>query len=306
MCETLVCHILCACIEAYASCPMVVGHDETGEIGERFKQPRLGAAIVNVTIEAHARADWLKSEANAASRRGVAEEILGLRRHGACRLGHKVNGEALAVEHTCHCAGGAAGGCTVEIDRGRGGDAAAVGDAQQLEVVVLVKVVARNGLVEAQLQVVAHTQNAVGGLRVAEDTRTAGVLDARLDGRGLADESAAMTAETHGAQVVVLLHGIAFAVEPYVLDAAALDHLLVAAGGSVEGTVSIVGAKVHPTVIALGRELVLQFYVVETTVVHVKVADGDGQVVAHRVLWSKGVHYPVVLRRGKGDVTRYR
>ena len=66
-----------------------------------------------------------------------------------------------------------------------------------------------------------------------------------------------MAAEAHGAQVVVLLDGVALAVEVDVVDAAAGNHSLGAAGGGIDGAVVIVGADGHPLVGALRRQLVL-------------------------------------------------
>ena len=66
-----------------------------------------------------------------------------------------------------------------------------------------------------------------------------------------------MTAEADGAQVVALLYGVAFAIEADILNASTHYHGLGAAGGLVEGAVGIVGAEVHPAVVALSGEFVL-------------------------------------------------
>ena len=128
----------------------------------------------------------------------MAKEFHGATGHGRVGLGHEVDAERLVGQHARHRTGGTTARRAVEVERGAGRDAAAgVGDAQQLEVVVLVEVVSGNGLVEAQLDVVGHAEDAIGRFWLAEDARTARVFDTREHLGRLGDEAAPMAAEAH-------------------------------------------------------------------------------------------------------------
>ena len=92
---------------------------------------------------------------------------------------------------------------TVEVDGRSGGYARSVGVTRELEVVVLIQVVARYRFAEAQHQVVTYAQDGVRGLRCAEQYRRTCILHTADYGRGLAHEARTVAAETYGTQVVL-------------------------------------------------------------------------------------------------------
>ena len=251
-------HLLGAGEKAHFVFVAVDDDHHTAEVGERLHRFRHHMVVVNVEVHTAAVAVGNQAEGDVAARSGVSEEFHLACGDGRIGLGDEVDAERLVGQHACHFARCAAGGRSVEVERGARRDASArVGDAEQLEVVVLVKVVAGNGFIEAQLDVVGHAEDAEGRFGLAEDARRTSVLGTREHRRRLGDEARAVAAEAHGAQVVVLLDGVALAVEVYVVDAAAGNHSLGAAGGGIDGAVVIVGADGHPLVGALRRQLVL-------------------------------------------------
>ena len=153
-------------------------------------------------IEEHAAAIAVghKAEGDTRGGRGVAEELHRLGDGGRIGLGHKVDAERLVGQHTRYGTRGAACGRAVEVERRARRDASArIGNTQQLEVVVFVKVVACNGLVEAELDVVGHAEHTVGRFGLTKDAWTARVLHAAHHLAAATDEARAMTAEADSA-----------------------------------------------------------------------------------------------------------
>ena len=182
------------------------------------------------------------------------------------------------------------------MDSRTGGDTRLVGHALELEVVVLVQVVAGDRLREAQLKVIAYAEYGVGGLRVAEQYRRTRILHTANHGRSFAYEARTVAAEAYGTQVVLLLHRVFLAVEAERSDLAVLDHRLVARSQVVQAVLGVERALVHPHLVALLCELVLELDVVEVLVVDIEARDINRQVVAHRVVRREGVHHPVLPR----------
>ena len=194
--------------------------------------------------------------------------------------------------------------------QGRGQrDAALVRQAQHLEVVHLRQVVAGNLLREGNPDVVADAQNAVRRLRRAEGLRTARVLDAREYVRGVGQVTVAVTTVADGAQVVPLFYGVVLAVEGGIDVAVVLHQFPFTRGQGHQPfallRVRVVGADVHPVLVALRREFILQFDVVEVAEVHVVAVDVYGQVVALSVavVGRFGVYHPLVARGGYVHLT---
>ena len=143
---------------------------------------------------------------------------------------------------------------------------------------------------------IAYSQNRVHRFRFAEHSRRTRVLDARDDRRGLAYKSRSVTAERHCAQVVFLLHGVFLSVETERGDPTILNHGFVTRCFLIERVGSIERAEVHPHLIALGRELVLELNMVEILLVEVKISYFNRQIISRRVARREGIHYPVSTR----------
>ena len=107
-----------------------------------------------------------------------------------------------------------------------------------------------------------------------------------------------MPAEAYGAQIILLLHRIALAVEPYVIDPSAADHGFVAGSQRIEAVVGVITALVHPSVVALCGEFVLELDVVEVLVVDIKSVNHHGHIPSYRILRRQGVLHPTVVRSG--------
>ena len=232
----------------------------------------------------------------------VAEE-----RHVAVRslgIGQQLDGEVLVGEVALHVGSGV--GAAVEVERGALRDFAAVEIARHVEVVHLAQIVAGDVFAEYNLDVVGCRKHAVGRLRVAEGCGAARILHTREDRRGRGDEARAVAAVGHGAEVVELLRGIGLAEEARADVAVCAEHLLRAAGSGVERGVGVVAANVHPVLLGLVGEFVLQFDVVETALVDVILVNAHGQVIASVFLRRLGVHHPLVFRRSDIDFARRR
>ena len=119
--------------------------------------------------------------------------------------------------------------------------------------------------------------------------------------RGASNEAVAVACERHSTEVVLLLHGVAPAVETDVVYLAARDTLLGTRCLLVEAVGDVVGADVHPISIGGGVGLVLQLDMVEAVGVDVEAVDGDGQVVACGVACGLRVKHPLVMRGRHGD-----
>ena len=215
------------------------------------------------------------------------------------RLQHQVEREVLARQ----VAFGEGDGrpLSVELQGGGQRDAALVRQSQHLEVVHIRQVVAGNLFREGNPDVVADAQDAVRRLWSAEGLRTARVLDARDDVRRTGQITVAVAAVADGAQVVPLLHGVFLAIEGGI-DVAVVVHQFALTRNQGHPLpallrVRVEGADVHPVLVALRREFVLQFDVVEVAEVDVVAVDVHGQVVAF-VVERFGVHHPLVARRG--------
>ena len=220
------------------------------------------------------------------------------------RTDHHVDGEGFVGEVTFRLGGSRS--VAIEMQGGSRRHTRLVGDARYLEVVVLVQVVARDGFVEAQLEVVAHAKDAVGRFGFAEDNRRAGVLGAADDGRGLRHIARAVATERDGSQVVTLLHRVTLAVEMERRDTAVLDHGFRTRSEVIEAVLGVERAEVHPVVVGLRGEFVLELDMVEVLVMDVEAVDGNGQVIACGVMRREGVHHPVLSRHGDGHVGRER
>ena len=89
-----------------------------------------------------------------------------------------------------------------------------------------------------------------------------------------------MTTEGYGADVVVLLHGIFFSIEVGIDEAIAFHQFFLARcqchvlPSFIR--VRIVGTYIHPVFVALRRELILQFNMVEVAEVHVEAVNMYG------------------------------
>ena len=119
--------------------------------------------------------------------------------------------------------------------------------------------------------------------------------------RGAGNEAVAVACERHSTEVVLLLHGVAPAVETDVVYLAARDTLLGTRCLLVEAVGDVVGADVHPISIGGGVGLVLQLDMVEAVGMDVEAIDRDGDVVACGVVCRLCVEHPLVMGRGQGD-----
>ena len=175
---------------------------------------------------------------------GVLKELLLLIR--VSRPHEHVERERLAGERAGDLRHGVGVHRAVEVDSRSGGDAGLVGYTLELEVVVLVEVVTCYRLAEPQLEVIAYAEDGIGRLRFAEQYRRTGVFHAADDGRSLGNKARTVAAERYCAQVILLLHRIALAVEAERSDLAVLDHRLVARSQVVQAVVGVERALVHP------------------------------------------------------------
>ena len=178
-----------------------------------------------------------------------------------------------------------------------GRDTRGIGGTYDLEVIILVQVVAGYRFVEAQHQVVAYAQDSIGRLGYAEHTRRTGILHTADHGRRLGDEARTVAAEADSTQVIMLLHRVTLAVEAERRDTAVDDLGLVTRSQVVEAVVGVERTLVDPHILRLGRELVLELDVVEVLMTDIESTDVNRQVVARRIFGREGIHYPVLLGR---------
>ena len=226
----------------------------------------------------------------------VGEEVTGCIRVG--RTNHHIDGErfvgysALYFRLRVRIAG------AVEMQGYAGGDTGFVGITGHLEVIILIEVVTGDGFVEAQLEVVSHAEDSISGFGLTEHTRVARIFDTGQYLGAAGDEARAVTAERYGAQVILLLHRVALAIETEVLDLTVLNHALRAGCQLIEAVLLIVRAEVDPCVVGVGRQFVLQLDMVEVVVVDIKAVNAYRHVVALLVFGREGIHDPFVGRRG--------
>ena len=168
----------------------------------------------------------------------------------------------------------------VEMEGRTGGDADRVGHPTELEVIILVEVVTGDRFVEPQLEVIAHTEDSVHRFGFSEDARRTGVLHTGNDRRGLGDKPCTVSAEGDGTQVVFLLHGIFLTVETEGSNTSVFNHGFVARCSVVERVGSIERTEVHPHLIALRGEFVLELNMVEIILGDVKFSDFNRQIIA--------------------------
>ena len=141
----------------------------------------------------------------------------------------------------------------VELERRSLLQTGLVGLALHIEVGGALQVVVFDILGEVEDDVVAYAQHSVLRVGTAEELRTSRVLHAGEHPRLVGEECTAVSAEQHGPQVVGFLHDGALAEEAGGDVAVLGNHRLRAAGGSIEGGVGIVAAKVRPVVVAACR-----------------------------------------------------
>ena len=192
------------------------------------------------------------------------------------------------------------------MERNTGGDTRLIGIAHNLEVIILVEVVTRDGFVEAQQDLVAYAKDRVGRFGFTEHAWRTGILDTGEHGRSASDKAVAVTAEGYGTQVVFLLHRVTFAVETDVLDTAAANHGLGSRSHLIEAVVRIIRAEVHPCIVRLRGEFVLELDMVKVLVVDIKTIDYNRQIPSCRVLRREGIHDPFVVRHGYIHRTSHR
>ena len=161
----------------------------------------------------------------------------------------------------------------VEMQARTGGYTRGVGHTHDLEIVILVQVVAGYGFVEAQFEVRAYAEDGIGRLRCTKDARGTGIFRAADDRRSLGDEARTVAAEGYGTQVVLLLYRVALAVEAEGHNTAVLNHRLIAGGLLVERFIGIERTLVDPHILRLGGEFVLELDMVEVLMVDIKAAD---------------------------------
>ena len=271
-------HLFCAGKEADGIALVVIDHGDARELAHRLQLLGVNGALVAGEVESPVGCD---AEGGGVVARSVREEDGILVRLG--RLNEHVDADGFVREVTIDLGGGVASVCAVEVQRGACCDAGLVGHALEAEVVVLVQVVAGNRLREAELEVVTHAEDAVRRFGVTEDDRRTRILDAADDGRSLVDEARAVSAEADGTQVVLLLHRVALAVEAEGCDTAVDDLLLAARSLIIEAVAGIERAQVHPHVLRLGGELVLELDMIEVLVPDVEAVNFNGHVVTGRV-----------------------
>ena len=183
-----------------------------------------------------------------------------------------------------------------QIERCGLSDTRRIRHATQLEMVVLIKPVAGYGFTEAERDIVLQSEYPVGGLCFAEKHRRTRVFDTTHHRRRLAHKPRAVAAERHRTQVVTEFLRVAVTVETEGGDAAVLNLGFVARGLRIEAVIGIEGALVHPRIVVLGGQFVLELDVVEVLVIKVESVDGHRQVIAYRVLGGERVHHPFVAR----------
>ena len=172
----------------------------------------------------------------------------------------------------------------VEIERSGLRDSRRVGHAQDLEVVIFIQPVACYRFGEAQGDIILNGQNAVGGLRLAKQHRRTGIFRSADDRRRFGHESRAIPAERHGTQVVFQLFRILFAVEAERHDPSVLNHRFVARSEGIQAVLRKERTLVHPGVIVLRGEFVLELDMVEVLMMNIKAINRHRQVITDGVL----------------------
>ena len=287
-------YFLCTGIETYPTVIAVIDHSHAGERNHLLRQ-RIRIDDVILQFSEQTVVVGLTETEGTASLRIIIEEgvrcirILGTNQH--------IHGERFISDRAQHF-GFSVGVLRInEVERDTGGDTGLVGIAYELEVIILIEVVTGDGFVEPKQQVIAYAQDGVSRQCLAEYARYTRIFYTALNRGCAGDEAIAVTTEGYCSQVVLLLHRVALAVETDVLNTTAIDHRLVARSGIIEAVVCIVRAEVHPVIVAMGSEFVLELNMVEVLIVHIKSVDDDRHVPTRRVLRRERIHDPVVMRR---------
>ena len=130
---------------------------------------------------------------------------------------------------------------------------------------------------------VAHTENAVRRFGFAEHDGHTGILDTGEYGRCFRDIGRTIAAEGHSAQVVLLLHRVALAIESDILDPSGIHHRFGARCFVVVRAVGVERAEVDPSVVGLHAQLVLELDMVEVRILNVVSVNHDRLVPTRRV-----------------------
>ena len=194
----------------------VVGHGAACEIEQRLELLRLDHRIA-----------YLRLQAGVCRQRETKALLGGTQRENGHRLAllggtnHSLDGESTVVEiavdkRLCHAV-------LLARESQRSGlrDIQIVGAADDLEIGVLVQIVAGDRLAETNGERLLDGQNSIRRGRNTEYLRTTGVLGALQHGRRIGDKTIAVASVGDGTQFVLLLHRVAVAIEANPVDATA-------------------------------------------------------------------------------------
>ena len=222
------------------------------------------------------------------------------------RLHHHLHREGFVGQTTLHGGGGIRISRSSEQDCRRGGDTGMVGDAEELEVIILIEVITGYRFIEPQQQMVAYTEDGIRRFGIAEHTRRTGVFRSTDNRRSLRYKSRTVAAEADGAQVILLLHRVPLTVETELRNTSVLNHRFIACSECIEAVAGVERTLVHPFLLALRGEFILELDMVEVLMMDIESADVHRQVVSDRIVRREGIHHPVLTRHLDADRTGFR
>ena len=225
-------------IETHISRLVIIGDDDARE-GRHGRSERLGDERVIKTGMQHESVIRSLTEEQHIISVAVHEEHL---IHIAHRLDHKVDRERFVGETAIDLRLGIRERVTGERQRCAGRQTDIIGHAQQLEVIILVQIIAGYRFIETQKQIATDAEDAVSGFGLTEDARWTRILNTGEHRGRTVDKPASIAAEGYGTQVVLLLHRVALAIEMYIIDTPAFNHRFVARSGVIERVVSVIAA----------------------------------------------------------------
>ena len=246
--------ILRSCIETNGTLVKAIDHDDAREVRGGQRLHRFGEELTGLAVRIRKQLEPIIRREDEGNR--VLIVTVGKEGHfpiGLSGFDEHIDGQAGDGQFTQCLAGRVVSVVAVEIERGGLRDTGSIGDAKNLEVIILVEPVTGYRFAEPQFDIVLQRQDAVGGQCLTEQHRRTGVLGAADDGRSLGDKARTVAAERYGTQVVVEFLRVALAIEAERLDAAVDDLRFVARSKVIQAVVGVERALVHPRFVILRR-----------------------------------------------------
>ena len=299
--------ILRSGIELNGALVKIIDHDDACEVRGGQRLHRFGEELTGLAIRIRKQLEPIIRREDEGNR--VLIVTVGKEGHlpmGLSGFDEHIDGQVGDGQFTQGLAGRVVSVVAVEIERGGLRDTGSIGDAKNLEVIILVEPVTGYRFAEPQFDIVLQRQDAVGWQCLTEQHRRTGVLDTADDGRSLGDKARTVAAERYGTQVVVEFLRVTLAIEAERRDSSVLYLRFVTRSEGVETVVGEERAGIDPRIVVLRGELVLELNMVEVLMMDIKAINGNRQIIADRIPRREGIHHPFIPRIGNADGRRLR